>query len=129
MPKKTINNSLLNFIDKVNTHWIILTAAMLIGITVLSLSLAKELPSVPGTDKLHHFISYAILVFPTALRRPQHWVKLAIFFILYSGLIEIIQPYVNRYGEWLDMLANGTGVVIGIAIAWLLNQIASKYRH
>jgi hypothetical protein len=26
-------------------------------------------------------------------------------------LIEIIQPYVNRYGEWLDFLANTIGVI------------------
>ena len=27
-------------------------------------------------------------------------------FALYSGLIELIQPRVNRYGEWMDFMAN-----------------------
>jgi VanZ family protein len=32
---------------------------------------------------------------------------------LYDGLIEFIQPVVNRYGELNDFLANCTGVIIG----------------
>jgi VanZ family protein len=51
---------------------------------------------------------------------------LAIFFIVWSGLIELIQPYVNRYGEWLDMLANMGGVILAIVIAqaihWYIAQ-------
>jgi uncharacterized membrane protein HdeD (DUF308 family) len=33
-----------------------------------------------------------------------------------SGIIELIQPYVNRHGEWLDFLANTIGVFSGFAI-------------
>ena len=45
-------------------------------------------------------IAYAILMLPTALRKPRHWKFIGVFFISYSGGIELVQPYVNRYGEY-----------------------------
>ena len=94
---------------------------LLAFITFLSLWPLEELPSVPGTDKTHHFIAYAFLMLPTALRKPNRWVLFGLFFIAYSGAIELLQPYVNRYGEWNDMLANTAGVVCGLIIAEIVN--------
>ena len=90
-------------------------------ISFLSLWPLDELPSVPGTDKTHHFIAYTVLMLPTALRKPNRWVLFVLFFIVYSGTIELIQPYVNRYGEWLDMFANIAGLVFGLIIAEFVN--------
>jgi len=113
---------LLNIIK---AYWRILSLAILAAITFLSLWPLEQLPSVPGTDKTHHLIAYAFLMFPTALRKPKHWLLLGLLFIAYSGSIELVQPYVNRYGEWLDMLANSTGVVCGAIAAGLVNALAS----
>lgn len=83
------------------------------GILFLSLQPLAELPSVPGGDKTHHLIAYGLLAFPTALAIPSRlWVYGALYICL-GGAIEIIQPYVNRYGEWLDFIANLSGVLIG----------------
>lgn len=112
-----------NFIDFVTAYWLIITAVLITVITVLSLSPLDELPSAPGSDKVHHLIAYAALSFPVSLRRPRYWWLLTLFFLAFSGLIEIIQPYVNRYGEWLDMAANSLGIVIGILIAMLFSYI------
>ena len=103
----------------IQRHWALLTALLLVLISVLSLSPASQLPAVPGTDKTHHFIAYAACVFPLALRRPRYWLWLALAIIGWSGAIELIQPYVNRYGEWLDLAANSLGVLIGIILATL----------
>lgn len=115
--------TLINFI---NRFWQSITLIVLTLITVASLFPAEHLPEVPGTDKTHHFISYCALMFPAAIRKPKYWFALAIFFIVWSGLIELIQPYVNRYGEWLDMLANMGGVILAIVIAqaihWYIAQ-------
>ena len=105
---------LLNFIRK---NWLLLTIVMIFTITGLSLWPLKEMPEVPENDKIHHFIAYLFLMLPTALRKPNKWLLLGLAFILYSGTIELIQPYVNRHGEWLDMLANVLGVVSGFVIA------------
>ena len=112
---------MIKLLTLIRKNWIIFTLFILIVITILSLSPLDELPSVPGTDKAHHLIAYAILMLPTALRKPNRWVLFGLFFIAYSGAIELLQPYVNRYGEWNDMLANTAGVVCGLIIAEIFN--------
>lgn len=115
-------NRILNLIK---AYWVALTVVILVAITVLSLTPVAELPEVPGTDKSHHFIAYALLMLPTALRKPKKWLLIALFFIAYSGGIELVQPYVNRYGEWLDLLANTGGLVCGIVLAGLFNAVSA----
>lgn len=100
-----------------------LTLITLASITLLSLTPLQQLPDVPGSDKTHHLIAYALLMFPTALRRPSNWLGIAFLFATWSGAIELLQPYVNRYGEWADMAANCIGIMIGIALATLANQM------
>jgi hypothetical protein len=114
-----------SLLKTIKTYWVVITLANLAAITFLSLSPLQQLPPVPGTDKTHHLIAYALLMFPTALRKPKNWLLIGLLFITYSGAIELIQPYVNRYGEWLDMLANVTGVVCGVLAAGLVNLLSS----
>ena len=113
----------MNALLLIEKHWRIVTLCLLLIITALSLWPLESLPSAPGSDKTHHFIAYAALVFPVALRQPNRWLWLVVFFIGYSGFIELIQPYVNRYGEWLDMLANTAGVLCGVALAAGINAV------
>jgi len=105
----------------IKTNWILFTLFTLVVITTLSLWPLEKLPSIPGTDKTHHLIAYAALMFPTALHKPNKWITFGILYIAYSGVIELVQPYVNRYGEWLDMAANTLGVACGLIIALLIN--------
>ena len=42
--------------------------------------------------------------------------------VAYGGLIELVQPYVNRYGEWGDFVANAMGCLIGFALARLAQK-------
>ena len=109
---------LIGFVQK---YWLAITLLVLVAVTILSLLPAPSLPPVPGTDKTHHFIAYAALTFSVALARPKNWLLIACFFIAWSGAIEIIQPYVNRYGEWLDLAANAGGVACGILLAKVVN--------
>ncbi len=101
-------------------HWLVMTLVLLAAITVLTLWPAGQLPEVPGTDKTHHFIAYGALMFPVALRRPLYWPWAGLMIVAYSGIIELIQPYVNRYGEWLDLAANTGGVICGVLLAQLV---------
>lgn len=114
---------MITLLTKIKHYWLILTLIFLAIITVLSLSPAQQLPSAPGSDKTHHFIAYATLMFPLAFRKPSRWMLIALFFVGFSGAIELIQPYVNRYGEWLDLLANIAGLFIGYLIANIVNRL------
>ncbi|SON48306.1 VanZ family protein [Vibrio tapetis] len=118
----------MKIIDIIIRYWAALVMVLGLTITYLSLSPIQELPSVPGTDKTHHFIAYAALMFPIALRKPKHWKIYGAVLIGYSGVIELIQPYMNRHGEWLDMLANTSGVIIGIFLATLVNFLVNQIR-
>lgn len=113
-------------VDEIKNSWKTLTLVFLTAITFLSLMPADVTPSAPGTDKVHHFIAYAMLMLPIALRKPANWIIWGLFFILCSGAIELIQPLVNRYAEWMDMLANSSGVVCGVIIARLINLIIKE---
>jgi VanZ family protein len=110
-----------NVIAVIKSHWVASTVAILFAITFLSLLPLPELPKLPGTDKTHHLIAYGLLMLPTALRRPKCWLLYGLLFIAYSGVIELVQPFVNRYGEWMDLLANATGVLLGAVIGTGIN--------
>ena len=45
------------------------------------------------------------------------------FIALWDGAIELIQPFVNRYAEWLDLLANLAGVMIGLIAGSLFKRL------
>jgi VanZ family protein len=107
-------------IHLIQKYWLHLTLLLLVSIATLSLWPAAYLPSVPGTDKTHHFIAYGALMFPTALKKPKYILIIALGFIAFSGVIELIQPYVNRYCEWFDMVANTLGLICG----WLLAKVS-----
>lgn len=113
--------ALLTLIKK---RWFFTTLIVLTAITILSLTPLKALPPAPGSDKTHHFIAYATLMFPCAIRKPKHLRFITLFFIGWSGIIELIQPYVNRYGELQDLMANigglGCGFLIGLAVRRLV---------
>lgn len=111
----------------VQRHWAGLTLAILAVITVFSLWPMAELPAVPGGDKLHHLVAYAVLMLPVALRKPLHWRMIGLFFVIWSGAIELLQPYVNRYGEWFDLLANTAGVLCGVVVAAVLTRFGASF--
>ncbi len=109
-------------IAAIKKYWFALTLCVFVGINVLSLYPLDDLPLVPGGDKAHHFLAYAVLIFPVALRKPAHWLWLAMSFAVWSGCIELIQPYVNRHGTWLDMAANMGGLIVGTLAAFAINH-------
>jgi len=120
------HGTMVKIISLIKRYWFGITLFILAAITFLSLWPLPELPEVPGTDKTHHFIAYGFLMFPAALRKPEKWLLFALFFIAYSGVIELIQPMVNRYGEWLDFGANVSGIVCGMAAAEAVGRWGRK---
>ena len=107
-------------------NWKIYTYLIFIIITLLSLYPLQEQPNIPGSDKIHHLIAYSALAIGIGLRRPSNYVLIIIFFSFYSGLIEIIQPYVNRFREIEDFLFNNLGILIGLTLGIFINKIINK---
>ena len=117
-----IKKTLLFFYE----NWKIYTYLIFIIITLISLYPLQEQPNIPGSDKVHHLIAYSALAIGVGLRRPSNYVLIIIFFSFYSGLIEIIQPYVNRFREIEDFLFNNLGIFIGLTLGIFINKIINK---
>lgn len=99
---------------------------LLILTTVLSLMPLDNLPEVSGNDKVHHFIAYCAICLPIGFIKFPLAVRLAPAIILYSGIIELSQPFSNRYAEWADLWVNALGVLASIFIGWLAQPIVKR---
>mgnify|MGYP001576833601 CR=1 FL=1 len=70
-----------------------------------------------SVDKAYHIVAYVCLVFPLPLSRPSLTIWVALGVMVYSGLIELVQYLFGREPSWGDFIANGIGVIVGVAIA------------
>lgn len=91
-----------------------------------------RIPLFPGFDKLVHLCMYAGLSGVLWLEflwnhrkdgkiRIKHGIIGAVLCpIFFSGMIEIGQEYLTAYrsGDWLDFLANTTGVLLATSFCW-----------
>ncbi len=107
-------------------NWKIYTVLIFLTITFLSLYPLKEQPNIPGSDKIHHLIAYSALTVGIGLRKPSNYFLLIIFFSFYSGFIEIIQPYLNRFREIEDFIFNNLGILIGLTLGIITNKLFNK---
>lgn len=90
-----------------------------------------EISSITNIDKLAHICMYGGLELVLWAEYLRHHDKLSgrklillavIAPILFSGSMELAQLYLteNRSGEWMDMVANSAGVVIGSACGYFI---------
>lgn len=98
---------------------------LMVCIALASLTPLPELPA-PGSDKLHHFIAYGLLALPVSLVSPKSLWYWLVIFVVFGGAIELVQPYVNRYGEWFDWVANIGGIFIGFFLARMTRIVILK---
>lgn len=112
----------------IKNYWRLITLVVLATITTLSLLPVEQLPVVKGGDKIHHFIAYAFLTLPVAIKKPKHWQLILLAFVFYSGFIELIQGLFHRNGEWLDLVANISGILSGLIIAQIIIFIMKQFR-
>ncbi|MCB5160629.1 hypothetical protein [Marinomonas algarum] len=95
------------------------TVGFIVGAIIIgwsTLTPAEFLPAAPGGDKLHHVVGFGGWALMCALGPLRRFMGLSALIVLLGGVIEIIQPYVNRYGEWLDFYADAAGVLLVILL-------------
>ena len=74
-----------------------------------------------GWDKLNHFTAFSTLMVFAALSWPPHWRWAPLGLLAYGGFIEIVQSFIpGRDGEWADLLADGVGIALGVALFALI---------
>ncbi len=64
-----------------------------------------------------------------------HWSKVRLSLlaiicpIVMSGVIELAQAYLTTYrsGDWVDFVANSTGVLLALVVLWALKRVRPKW--
>ncbi len=107
-----------------------LFALALVVISYLALSPAPPQAADLGWDKLNHFSAFGTLVLLGGLAWPAGLGRLAWALLGYGGLIEILQTQVpGRSAEWADLLADGIGILLGLALTLVLRRLAGRVRR
>ena len=97
---------------------------IIIGIAYLSITPTDTL--IVGNDKISHFIAYSVLMTNVGLLtylNKKRFLAGALLSIAYGAIIEVIQHYVpGRFMSGYDILANTTGVLLGVIITFLFHS-------
>ena len=105
-------------------------------IVVGSILSSSKVPSIAVPDKGIHFVFYAIFAF--LLYFPVYRTKKIAFSFLgsavivvligftFGALIELVQDryIVGRFGEWLDLVANSLGLLVGALVGVIFKRKA-----
>lgn len=99
--------------------WLFAGWAGVLGAAIVSLTPGTSVMSLPLSDKLIHALVYLVLMlwFGGIYRRRRYLPIAASLFALGVAL-EFLQTRVGRDRSALDMLANLTGILVGLALAW-----------
>jgi VanZ family protein len=105
-------------------HWRWMFWICLLAVLALSLlPLSPQLPTT-GWDKTNHLLAFCVLAIlgNQAYRGRTDMVLLGL--LIYGGLIEILQSFTpDRMAEWADLLADGLGLLVGLALRTLLGRL------
>lgn len=102
---------------------------LLIAYTYLGLTPHPENAVPVFNDLLMHFIGYIIAAISISFARPlwPFWQR-ALFLIAYSFAIEVGQHFnPPRTFSLADMLANSTGVILGLLVVFILTKYVSLF--
>lgn len=97
------------------TFWFGLAYSLLLMVAILSL--APATPNIGGSDKLGHFLAYALLsiVFSLIIQQRKSLWRILFGLIAFGILMEYLQGLTGyRYADSEDALANSAGVVSGL---------------
>ena len=92
---------------------LILTFIFTLLILVGTLTPIPQKIDAPGSDKWHHFIAFAVLTYPMVAANKRLGFAIVLFGLCLGASIEIIQPYVNRFGDFNDFKADCIGILLG----------------
>lgn len=122
--------SLKNIILPLSILYILFITTLLL----VNFSENNEIPKIPHLDKLVHLVIYfgmnflLLFLFKTFLNKKRSIATLTptIFTIFYSILIELIQPYVGRSFDLLDIAANSIGSIGAIPIFFWVDKVIQR---
>ena len=113
-------------------YWTFLPAVLFTAaVAYLSLTESAQAPSVALNDKVIHACIYLVLAIAWFLPIVKHSpfaLRLSPYVVLgvtaYGGILELLQHFctLTRSGEWLDLLADFVGALIGVVLVWFIQS-------
>jgi VanZ family protein len=81
-----------------------------------------------GWDKSNHWLAFTVLTWLACNAFPKRLAVTLLGLLAYGALIEILQSFTpTRSAEWLDLFADGVGILTGWALVRLHDWIARLY--
>jgi hypothetical protein len=108
--------------------WLAIGISLVLVLVYGSLTPARALPPIGGSDKFWHAATYFVVMgyFAQVFAAVRTRLLIATALIALGVTIEFIQPYVNRHFDWFDALANGLGVALALPVS--LSPLGSVLR-
>ncbi|MDP9881368.1 VanZ family protein [Variovorax boronicumulans] len=105
-------------------RWVL--AIAMLAMLMLSLMPASVPAPSTGWDKSNHALGFAALAFLAHWARPAR-IPMALLGLLgYGALIEVLQSLTpDRFAEWSDLSADGVGLLIGAALAAMVQRLVA----
>ena len=107
-------------------------AAFMIGLVLATVLLLLPSYAVPKAfdfyDKAQHGLMFSVLTVAGLLAFPHRLKTVCLGLVLYGGVMEVLQSKLTttRHGDWLDWLADGIGIVVGLSVYLIGCQISKK---
>ena len=118
-----VRNDLLSVFER---YGVVLSLIALAVITGGSLVPRESGGDVGSADKVLHLVAYAVAILPLTQHKTQPRLIFAIGVLLWSGAIELVQPFVGRSASLLDLASNAAGLLLGLALGVLLDRVVLK---
>ena len=118
-----LRNDLLMVFER---YGLVLSLIALAVITGGSLVPRESGGDVGSADKVLHLVAYAVAILPLTQHKTQTRLIFAIGVLIWSGAIELVQPFVGRSASLLDLASNAVGLLLGLALGLLLDRVAFK---
>ena len=109
---------------KINIHWI--STLIFLFLILCGTLTPRDVIEVPdfGSDKQYHLLAFTLFVMPLTFNKLKNIYWVLPVAIVFGALIELIQPFVGRYGDIKDFYADALGSVIGVCLIALIKMIA-----
>ena len=123
MHVERLRNDLLSVFER---YGVVLSLIALAVITGGSLVPRESGGDVGSADKVLHLVAYAVAILPLTQHKTQTRLIFAIGVLIWSGAIELVQPFVGRSASLLDLASNAAGLLLGLALGVLLDRVVLK---
>lgn len=115
-------------LDPSTRRFVALSTTFMVAVVIgyLTLTPFNLQADVPGSDKLHHFVAFALLMLPCAVLSPRLLLILLPLGVLYGGVIEWYQPQIGRARETADFIADLAGALAGVTLGLGLRRLFGR---